>query len=155
MKVRNVELPLLLLLAGGGVWYLLGSMDFLEAGEQDFFLNPGFFPAILACALLVFIAISILQTFLRRSNRQDFPVNNAARIVAVLALTAVYIWLWSSFSDLFYVTTVLFFLAVSLVLSVRKDTKVAPLIVRNGIVALVLAGLIYLVFDLVFGISIT
>ncbi|MDZ5077540.1 tripartite tricarboxylate transporter TctB family protein [Nesterenkonia sp. HG001] len=155
MKVRSVELIVLLGLAAAGVWYLVSAVDFLEAEEQDYFLNPGFFPTILGCALLLFIAVSLLQTLLSKTNREAFPERNTRRVLLVIGLTAGYLLLWSTAESLFYLFTVLFFLAVSLVLTLKRGTPLLPAVLKLGLVAVLLTGLVYLIFDATFGISLT
>ncbi|MDS2172974.1 tripartite tricarboxylate transporter TctB family protein [Nesterenkonia sp. CL21] len=155
MKVRSVELIVLLGLAAAGVWYLVSATSFLEAGEPDYYLNPGFFPTILGCALLLFITVSLVQTLFRTSNREAFPARNTRRVILVIGLTAAYLLLWSMIEPLFYLFTVLFFLAVSLVLTLKRGTPLLPAIARLGLVAVLLTGLVYLIFDVTFGISLT
>ncbi len=154
-SVRNVELVFLLLIAAAAGWYLFAAADFLQEDQLDFFINPGFFPAILGVLLLLLVLISVVQTVLKSRRDERFVVENPLKILGVFGMTAVYLFLWAQFSGYFYVFTVVFFLGVTMVLSWRRGTNPTRLLLRGSAVALIVTALIYAVFDIAFSISIT
>lgn len=155
MNRRTAETGFLTFLLAIGIFYLVESWGYLSSSEQEFYINPGFFPAILGGLLLVLLVASLIKTWMPSDTREKFVVENFRKIAFISVLTVLYVVLWSFFSGLYYVWTGLFYFAVSLILTERGDVSHRRLVIRNAVVAVMLSLVIYLVFELLFSIRMT
>ena len=151
MSFRKIDIIFLLFLLAVGVFYLIPSIKFIIQAEQ-FALSPGFFPIVLVSILIILCLISVIQTVISKHKEDIFQVDNLKYIIATFVLTILYISLWYFFSNLFYLLTFLFFFGLSIVYSVKTKRITRLLVLRNGMSALIITGMIYLVFGLLFSI---
>lgn len=155
MKQKVAETGFLAFLLAVGVWYVMESWEYLRGDEQDFYINPGFFPAILGGLLLALIIASLVKTWVSGDGTEKFVVENFRKISLIALLTVLYIILWSSFGGLYYLWTGMLYFTVSVVLADRTVISTRRLLIRNAVIAVMLSLVIYLVFELLFSIRMT
>lgn len=134
--------------------YLIQSIEFIAAAD-DFISSPGFYPAILASIVLILSLVKLLQTITKEDKENKgtyFKVDNLKYILLTMAITIAYILLWSTFRELFYVFTFLFFLSLASLYARARQISPLKVLLRNAIVSLAVTVVIFLIFDLLFSI---
>jgi hypothetical protein len=144
-----VALTLILLLGVGYLYYAYLIGERLPAGQY----GPIRFPVGLGLILIALCLIEMVREY-RRVPEPDEPrltIPNAGKLAATIALTGAYFFLWS-WLDQFYPTTFAFFLSLLLVYRGEYDLRTVSLMAGfAGAFTL----LLYLVFQLAFGIRLT
>jgi putative tricarboxylic transport membrane protein len=128
-------------IAGGMVGAAIGAYVLVEGAKMPpdliMKLGPSFFPSILAILIIAFSASLIVMGFLSKKDggfeRIDFRKFNIWRAILCLAAAMLYAFLLKPFG--FIPDTILFVLALMLVLGSRKplELALAPLLSTAGV----------------------
>ena len=144
-----VALTLILLLGVGYLYYTYLIGVGLPAGQY----GPIHFPVGLGLILIVLCLVEMVREYRRvpEPDEERLTIPNAGKLAATIGLTAAYFFVWS-WLDQFYPTTFAFFLSLLLVYRGEYDLRTVALMAGfAGAFTL----LLYLVFQLAFGIRLT
>ncbi|MGR3640301.1 tripartite tricarboxylate transporter TctB family protein [Alterinioella nitratireducens] len=142
---------LLLILAMAGVYLWLSRDLALNRLRVD--LRPIMLPVALGGSVVVLSLVELVRTITSKDDTQfePFRIEGAWRLVATVLIIAAYYVAWQRL-DAFYPATVALILALIVVFRWRPSR-------RDGLIAATIALgftlLLYLVFDLAFGINFT
>lgn len=127
-----------------GVWLIVLSNQLNETGFSQ--IGSGYFPRLLAIALIILSVINLVKTFVTKDNKK-IELPNAGRIWWTIGLLALFFVTWNLFGYFFIQVFVYLFIMFTLYrLPLGWEKKHFAI---NLAVALVLTLLIYLVFDVI------
>ncbi len=140
--MRSLTLILLTCTLVMGVFYYR-SADSLRVVSNSDDIGAGYFPKLLAIALIGLTLVSIIQT-IREKTVEKFELGNAKMVVLTVILTFFYIFTWIQFQT-FYISTFIFlFTLIYLFQPNRKSKKILFLSLMST--SIVLIG-IYIFFE--------
>ena len=132
--MRNAFLVTLL---AGALFYSYVAFIDLNFLTRTGRLGPGFFPRAVGIGLIVFTAWALLDS-VRAGRHQDDPGHSWRDVTILIGLSIVYVVLMRLFGG--FIATVVFLGAALTLLNPGSR-------VLNGILALVIPGCVYLLFD--------
>ena len=152
MTYRWINVGFLLLILAFAALYLWLSRDLALNRLRDD-LRPIMLPVALGSGVVALSVVELVRTFLSKDEAQvePFRIDGAGRLVATVLLIAAYYLVWQWFGT-FYPGTAALLLALILTYRwrpTRRDVTIAVAI------AVGFTLLLYLVFDLAFGINFT
>lgn len=151
MSYRITNLIFVLLLITGILFYLIPSLQILLSSE-DIFVNQRFYPSILGTIALILSIVVFVKTIMTKDDDSKFTVDNIGLIFLTLFLTILYVFLWSTFRDFFYIFTGVFLFGLITIFTHAKDSLNRKSIIRNAIVSVIFTVIVYYLFGQLFSI---
>lgn len=147
MSGKKLTFGILVVFIAVAAVYLKASNSFMKLNGEGS-IDAGYFPRIIAVALLILCIISLIQTI----KAKDYKVNldNIHLVLLSIGLTILYFVLWSTFG-LFYPLT--FFFMLSLFLLFKPRPIFTKGIFMLSILSLSMTIFIYFVFEKVMSVQ--
>lgn len=150
MRTKMITYLSLIFIILVGLYFIIESIPILPQPENETGLSAGFFPFWLSIILIFLCFLSIVQTMLKKENK-EFKIPRAGYLIVTVILTALYFFSWNYFGY-FYFQTGLYLL---ILISVYKFSS--GLTMKNvGVNVCVSLGFtisIYILFDVVMGVK--
>lgn len=131
--------------------YLIPSISFVVDAE-DSIMNERFYPTIVGSIALILSIIKLIQIIVRIKDDKIFSVPNLRIIIITLVVTVIYVLLWYTFRDFFYIFTFLFIMTLSSLYSKARDKVTNKILLRNAIVSVSITLAIFVIFGQIFSV---